>query len=219
MNQSVIETLANDIKSVVEEIKEENPFTRILRDKTICWNTFSMLLIWCVSNVTYFLISYSLTTLGGDPFVSNYISDIAEIIANFNSLLIISIFGFKPTMIAAYFIGATGMLALNLIPADSSIILNYALILYSKLGAAATYNLSYIGNGILFDPSILSTTIGLCTASSRLANTATETISKIEPHSFGRWFFIGLTIIGAILILGLRMPKKDAEPDESVYQK
>lgn len=165
-----------------------------------------MMLVWSVSNFTYFLITFSLGQLGDDPFVTNYISDIAEIIANLNSLLIISIFGFKITMIAAYFIGATGMIILTFLPSNASVILRYAIVLYSKFGVAATYNLSYIGNGLLFDPSILSTTIGLCTASSRAVNTLAEPIAKLDPPAIGRWVFVALTGFGAIFIVLLKMP-------------
>lgn len=48
-----------------------------------------MMVIWSLSNFTYFLISYSLKSLGGNVFISNYIADVAEILANLLSLVII----------------------------------------------------------------------------------------------------------------------------------
>jgi hypothetical protein len=184
--QSMYKSVAEDVKETIATLKEESPFTRIRNDKAICFNTVSMMVIWSCSNFCYFLITFSLKSLGGNVFISNYIADIAEILANLLSLVIITAFGFKITMILGYFVAASGMVILIFLPPPvgehtNLLVLVYAVILYSKFGVAACYNLSYIGNGILFDPSILGTTIGLCTAASRFVNAGAQPIAELHP--------------------------------------
>lgn len=128
-----------------------------------------MMLIWCCSNFDYFLINNQLSSMPGNAYINYYIGDSAEIVANFLSLSIIQAFGFKLTMVPAYTIGLSGMIVLSFLKPEQAA-LKYIFIVITKFGICSTYNLSYIGNALLFDPSILGTTIGLCTASSRLAN-------------------------------------------------
>jgi len=184
------QSIYKSVKDEIAVLKAESPYTRIWRDKTICFNTGSMMAIWSASNFAYFLITFSLKNLGGNVFYSNYIADIAEIIANLSSLVIITKLGFKFTMWLGYFLASIGMLALIFMPKpvgthENLLVAVYAIILVSKFGVAMCYNLSYIGNGILFNPAVLGTTLGLCTAMSRLVNAGAQPIAELNPEVIG----------------------------------
>jgi len=123
-------------------------------------------------------------------------------------------------MIAGYFVAASGMIILIFLPNTVPSVAVLAIILYTKFGVAACYNLSYIGNGILFDPAVLGTTIGLCTASSRLVTATGKPISSLNPPVTGKWVYEGICAIGALMIVFLIMPKKEsAEPERNEYDK
>lgn len=176
----MIQTAVEDVKEVVEEIKNQSPYTRIFKDKVILWNTIMMMLIWCCSNFDYFVINNLLKKLPGIAYLNYYIADGAEIVANFLSLSLIQALGFKLTMMPAYTVALSGMIILAFIkPLPNLRVVSYIFIIWTKFGICSTYNLSYIGNALLFDPSILGTTIGLCTASSRLVNAGAQPVADI----------------------------------------
>ena len=225
--QSLYRSIKDDIKETVAEIKQESPFKRIAGDKTILWNTIAMMMIWSFSNFNYFLITFQLKSLGDNAYISNYVSDGAEIMANLLSLSIITKFGFRKTMIFLYLLAGAAMIVLASLPPPvdehaNLLIVVYIFIILSKFGIAGCYNLSYVGNGILFDPSVLGTTIGLCTASSRAVNAGAKPVAEIEPEVIGKWIYVGLCLVGVGVMFAIIIPKKEdqtKEPEQNEYDK
>lgn len=119
-------------------------------------------------------------------------------------------------MVGAYFVAASGMVILIFMHEPVGeykylLTATYAVVLYAKFGVAGCYNLSYVGNGILFDPSILGTTIGLCTASSRFVNAGAQPVAELPDKQISRWIFVVMCVSGGFLILFLIMPAKETE--------
>lgn len=205
------------VQSVIEEIQIESPWAKIRGDREICRNLIFMVWLWVFSSFGYFLIGFQLSSVPGDLWVTNYVSDGAEIVANILSVFVLGCIGLKLSYSFSLILAIIGgMLIIILNPQGAG--LSLILVLIAKFSVAFCYNLAYLGNPILFEPTILATTIGVCNGLSKLGNVFSQPVAEADPATIGKWAFVILMVATLLCAVSITVPKgKNVEPRKSTY--
>lgn len=127
-----------------------------------------MLFLWIVSAFDYFLINFQLKSIEGDIFVNTIVSSVSEVTGYILSGALYETIGTKISFTSSFGIAIVGSVfyvifgetAKNLVP---------VMVLGSKFGISASFNLVYLAN-TLFPPLYASTTLGFFNAFARLAS-------------------------------------------------
>jgi hypothetical protein len=121
-----------------------------------------------VSAFDYFLINFQLKYIEGDIFINTIVSSVSEVCAYLISGALYDKIGPKVSFIAAYSISIVGSIFYIIFgTANKSLI--PVLVLVTKFGVSAGFNLVYLANS-LFPPIYAATTFGFCNVFARLTS-------------------------------------------------
>ena len=164
-----------------------------------------MTFVWMSASFCYYLISYQLKYIQGSIWTNGIISSTSEGCAYASSGILVNRLGLKKILCFAYALAILGMGCLVIFqpPGDEQFILSL-LILGSKFGVSACFNLAYVGNQMLFPIQIVATSYGICNVFSRCATIAAPGVAEIKPEWVSEWIFVIVCIIAFVASLSIR---------------
>ena len=204
--------------TVVEEA-EEAMWRQIVYNRTVLVNMICMAFVWTSASFNYYLISFQLKYIQGSIWTNGIISSTSEGVAYALSGILLEKLGLKFILICSYVVAILGMGGLVIFqpPGDQQLLLSL-LILGSKFGVSACFNLAYVGNQFLFPISIVATSYGICNVFSRFATIAAPGIAEIKPESISEWVFVSVCVLAFVASLNLRPPPKDPKVNADVKE-
>jgi hypothetical protein len=133
------------------------------------------------SAFNYYLINFLLKSLSGNIFVITSVSSGGEIAAYMLGGVAYQKIGIKPTLCGCFAISCLGSLSLitfgsnpsykNLIP---------VMILFTRFGVSATFNISYLANAQLFPPIFAGTAIGICSMFAKFSTIIAPILAEVK---------------------------------------
>ena len=127
-----------------------------------------MTMVWVASSFCYYLIAFQLKFIQGDIWINSITSSTSELFAFGLSGVIVGRLGLKWTVVISFFIANVGMILLAITQTQNQTLLAI-LIIGSKFGISANFNMAYVGNQILFPISVVASSYGVCNFFSRCA--------------------------------------------------
>jgi Na+/melibiose symporter-like transporter len=130
-------------------------------------NLLILLFLWVVSAFDYYLINFQLKYIDGDIYTNTIVSSVSEVTAYLVSGALYEKIGTKISFIASFILAVVGSIFLITF-GDAHKSLIPIMVLGSKFGISASFNVVYLANG-LFPALYSSTTFGICNFFARLA--------------------------------------------------
>ena len=140
-----------------------------------------MIMAWVSASFCFYLIGFELKYLPGDIFTNTYASSISDVVATVVSAPIFNKFGIKWSLIMAFGSSTCGSLIICLWgwTAGGTWTLPILVIL-TKFGISAAFNVVYLGNGVLFPTLFTATSMGICNIFARTATIAAPFVAEID---------------------------------------
>ncbi|XP_063218284.1 organic cation transporter protein-like isoform X2 [Bacillus rossius redtenbacheri] len=169
------------------------------RTLVICFN-------WFVISCTYFGLSWSSASLGGNDYVNFLMSGLVELPAPVFLIFTLDRCGRKPIFTGCMLVAAAVLLLSNAIPADLNW-LRIALIMVGKMAITAAFNVAYILAAELFPTVLRNVGIGTCSTCARVGGIAAPYViySANVWQPFPEVIFGLITMAGGLL--GLMLPE------------
>ena len=108
-----------------------------------------VIILWSVSSLDYYLISFFVKYIPGDIFTNVSVSTISEIVATLISGLVYKLFGPKTAFVTSFCFSALGGFLIALMP-NASTGLIVLFILIAKFGISFTFTMVYLITPVLF---------------------------------------------------------------------
>ncbi|CDW82353.1 solute carrier family member 5 [Stylonychia lemnae] len=168
IQQTQVDMNLTAMKQTQEDEALSGSIKELLRNRRHFINLLIVLLLWIVSSFDYFLINFQLKYIEGDIYINTIVSSVSEVTAYIISGALYETIGTKVSFVSSFCIAIVGSIfyiifgttAKNLVP---------VMVLGSKFGVSAAFNLVYLAN-TLFPPIYASTTMGFFNAFARLAS-------------------------------------------------
>jgi len=152
-----------------------------LKQRVIVINLAVMMMAWLAASFCYYLIGFELKYLPGDIFTNTYASAISDCVATVVAAPIFNKCGIKWSLVMSFGSSAVG----------SFIICVYGwtaggtwtlpiLVIVTKFGISAAFNVVYLGNGVLFPTLFAATSMGICNIFARIATIGAPFVAEID---------------------------------------
>eukprot|EP00347_Sterkiella_histriomuscorum_P019689 403340662 len=177
LQQKLIER--NDQSIIGGAAVDDGKIKTLLSNKRHLSNFLIILVFWIVSSFDYYLISFQMKYINGDIFINTIVSSVSEVIAYILSGAFYMYIGFRISFLVSFIIAIIGSLFYVIFKNTASNALISVMILGSKFGISASFNLVYLANS-LFPPLYASTVMGLCNMFARVASMIAPQIAEVE---------------------------------------
>jgi OCT family organic anion transporter-like MFS transporter 8 len=153
--------------------------------------------VWVASAFNYFLINFKMKYIEGNIFVNTSVASTSEIVAYILGGIAYQKIGIRFTLMTAFTISCLGSIALN-IWGDSHKDLIPVMILATRFGVSATFNICYLANAQLFPSIFAGTAIGICNIFAKMSTIIAPMLAEV-PDPAPMTVFAIITGLAAIL--------------------
>ena len=169
-------------------------------NKVILLNLIIMIILWSVTSLNYYLITYYMKYVPGNIFVNTTISTVSELIAYACSGLAYQALGGKTAFFFSFLISSVGGFLIAFIPAVGYEIASFVLL--AKFGISFAFNLVYVITPTLFPTDLCSTTFGVCNIFAMLSSVFSPMIAELrEPLPMLVYAFTSIAAMIASIFL------------------
>lgn len=166
--QSPLLTKPSEVAMESSTDEAKGSLKELIQDKRHFTNLLLLLYLWVASAFSYYLINFQLKYIEGDIYTNTIVSSVSEVTAYLISGALYEKIGTRVSFIGSFIIAVIGsVLLINL--GDTHKALIPVMVLGSKFGISASFNVVYLANG-LFPALYSSTTFGICNFFARLAS-------------------------------------------------
>lgn len=159
------------------------------------------------SAFNYYLINFLLKSIEGNIFVITSVCSGGEIAAYMLGGVAYQKLGIRATLCGCFAISCIGAISLliwssvnpNLVP---------VMILFTRFGVSATFNISYLANAQLFPPIFSGTAIGICSMFAKLSTIIAPMLAEV-PAPAPMIVFACFTGAVAVISLLVQLPPKE----------
>jgi MFS family permease len=165
-----------------------------------------MIVLWSVSSLDYYLITFFMKYVPGDLYVNTSVSAISEIIAYIFSGFVYKAFGGKKAFIISYGIAAVGGFLIASMPNSSGYLIAFYVLL-AKFGISFAFNLVYLVTPTLFPTVLTTTAFGICGIFARFATILSPILAELkEPTPMLCYSFasIAALICSIFIVTGVK---------------
>jgi len=135
--------------------------------------------------------------VGGDIFVNNSVSCIAELTADVLSVLFMTKIGTKLSFIGSFTLAAIGGLCIQFCDQDGIAIAVFVMI--AKFGISFAFNCTYLATPQFFPTEILSTVFGVVNVFARFTTILSPVLAEVKrPAWLPMVIYSGFAVAGAI---------------------
>ncbi|MED6294749.1 hypothetical protein CHARACLAT_024286 [Characodon lateralis] len=193
---------------------ESVSFLGLLKTANIRHVTMKLWLIWFSMSICYFGLSFSMSTLYGNPFLNYFLLTAVELPALFASWLAARSFPRRLSFISFSLLGALALLFIQ-VTMHSHPDLTMFLVLLGKFGVLAGNGLVYTYTGELFPTVIRNTAMSSCAMFSRVGSSVSPYL--LEMAGFNEllpWIIVGvLSLLSIFLCIFLPETFRQPLPD------
>ena len=196
----------DELKAQLTVSKEQNnQQINFCSNKIILLNLILMVILWSVSSLNYYLITFFMKYIPGNLYVNTSVSTISELIAYVFSGFVYQTFGGKKAFIVSFALSATGGFLIAFIPAGGYLIATFVLI--AKFGISFAFNLVYLITPTLFPTALTTTAFGVCNVFARFSTILSPILAEApEPTPMLCYAFssIAAMIASMFLVTGVK---------------
>ncbi|XP_047226635.1 solute carrier family 22 member 5-like [Girardinichthys multiradiatus] len=193
---------------------ESVSFLGLLKTANIRRVTMKLWLIWFSMSICYFGLSFSMSTLYGNPFLNYFLLTAVELPAFFASWLAARSFPRRLSFISFSLLGALALLFIQ-VTMHSHPDLTMFLVLLGKFGVLAGNGLVYTYTGELFPTVIRNTAMSSCAMFSKVGSSVSPYL--LEMAGFNEllpWIIVGvLSLLNIFLCIFLPETFRQPLPD------
>ncbi|XP_061580603.1 solute carrier family 22 member 4-like [Cololabis saira] len=198
------------------EIQKPEPLSCIdlLKTVNIRHVTITLWLIWFSMNLSYFGLSFSMSSLDGNPFLNYFLITAVEFPAYIASWVAACKLPRRFSFISFSLLGALALLFLQL-TVNGHPAITLSLVLLGKFGVMAGSGVLYIYTGELFPTVIRNTAMSSCAMFSRLGSAASTYLLELATvHELLPWIVVGsLSLLSVVLCIFLPETFRQLLPD------
>lgn len=136
-----------------------------------------MVILWSVTSLNYYLITYYMKYVPGNIYVNTTVSTISELLGYSVSGLAYKIIGGKAAFIVSFAISSVGGFLIAFVPAVGYEIAGFVLL--AKFGISFAFNLVYVITPTLFPTDLCSTAFGVCNSFAMLSSVLSPMIAEL----------------------------------------
>lgn len=162
-----------------------------------------MIVLWSVSSLNYYLITYYMKYVPGNIYVNTTVSTVSEFFGYALSGVAITTFGVRISFILSFFISAVGSFLIALVPAKGYVIASFVLL--AKFGISCAFNLVYVITPTLFPTDLCSTSFGICNSFAMLSSVLSPLVAELgEPAPMLVYGFSSVAALAASLFINAK---------------
>jgi len=161
---------------------------------------------WVSASFCFYLIGFELKYLPGDIFTNTYASACSDIVATAVAGPIFLKCGIKWSLVMSFGSSAVGAFIICIWgwTAGGQWTLPI-LVIATKFGISAAFNIVYLGNGVLFPTLFTATSMGICNIFARIATIAAPFVAEIDGVT-PLWICCGVASFTTGISFFLRLP-------------
>uniref|UniRef100_A0A3Q3G1G4 Solute carrier family 22 member 5-like n=1 Tax=Labrus bergylta TaxID=56723 RepID=A0A3Q3G1G4_9LABR len=179
---------------------ESLSFLDLLRTSNIRNVTFKLWLIWFSLSVSYFGLSFNLSSLYGNPFLNYFLLSAVELPAYLVSCVAACSLPRRLSCISFTLLGALALLLIQ-ITLHSYANLTLTLVLIGKFGILAGTGVLYMFTGELFPTVIRNTAMSSCAMFSRVGSSVSPYLLQLAVfYQFLPWIIVGSLSLLSVLL-------------------
>ena len=162
-------------------------------------NLVILAFVWMASAFNYFLINFRMKYIEGNIFVNTTTASSSEVCAYILGGIAYQKLGIRVTLISAFAISCIGAISLIIWGASSP---DYVpvMILLTRFGVSATFNICYLANAQLFPSIFAGTAIGICNIFAKMSTIIAPLLAE-APDPAPMAVFAAITGVASILSL------------------
>ncbi|XP_061696996.1 organic cation/carnitine transporter 2-like [Syngnathoides biaculeatus] len=175
-------------------------FMDLVQTKNIRHISLILWIVWFSANLSYFGISFNMSSLSGNPFVNYFLVVAIELPAYTASWLASRRLPRRLSFIAFSLLGALALLLVQ-ITVKAHPVLTLFLVLLGKFGILAGVSILYTYSGELYPTVIRNTALSFCATFSRLG-------SAVSPYilELGVWYeLLPWILVGSLSVFGVAL--------------
>lgn len=184
-----------DIKQAMVTEKTKPEKITFCSNKIILLNIILMVILWSVSSLDYYLITFFMKYIPGNLFVNTSVSTTSELIAYIFSGFVYNSVGGKKAFVISFAISALGGFLIAFAPATGLLIASFVLL--AKFGISFAFNLVYLITPTLFPVEITATAFGICNVVARFSTILSPILAELPLPT--PMVCYGLTSIAAMI--------------------
>ena len=165
-----------------------------------------MIILWSVSSLDYYLITFFMKYIPGNLYVNTSIATVSEILAYICAGFVYNAFGGKKAFIISFALSATGGFLIAFIPGATEYLIAL-FVLLAKFGISFAFQLVYFIMPTLFPVEITATAFGICNIFARFSTILSPILAELDgptPMLCYAFTSIGAMIASMFLITGVK---------------
>ncbi|TKS67736.1 Solute carrier family 22 member 5 High-affinity sodium-dependent carnitine cotransporter [Collichthys lucidus] len=186
-------------------------FLDLLRTRNIRNMTLVQWLIWFSVSVSYFGLSFNMSSIYGSPFLNYFLLTVVELPAYTASWLAARSFPRRLSFISFTLLGALALLLIQ-ITKHSHLAVTLTLVLVGKFGILAGTGMLYTFTGELSPTVIRNTAMSSCATFSRVGSSVSPYLMQLAVfYQFLPWIVVGVLSLLSV-VLSLFLPETFRQP-------
>ena len=167
----------DDLKSAVVVDKTKPEKITFCSNKVILLNIVLMVILWSVSSLDYYLITFFMKYIPGNLFVNTSVSTTSELVAYIFSGFVYNAVGGKKAFVISFALSAIGGFLIAFVPATGLTIASFVLL--AKFGISFAFNLVYLITPTLFPTELTTTAFGICNVFARFSTILSPILAEL----------------------------------------
>uniref|UniRef100_UPI0037E94278 solute carrier family 22 member 4-like n=1 Tax=Semicossyphus pulcher TaxID=241346 RepID=UPI0037E94278 len=206
--------LSAKVEKAESQVAESLSFFDLLRTTNIRHITLKLWLIWFSVSVSYFGLSFNLSSLYGSPFLNYFLLSVVELPAYLASCLAARSLPHRLSYVGFILMGSLALLLIQ-ITLHSFPSITLTLVLLGKFGILAGTGVLYMFTGELFPTVIRNTAMSSCAMFSRVGSSISPYLLQLAVfYQFLPWILVGaLSLLSVLLCFFLPETFRQPLPD------
>jgi hypothetical protein len=165
-----------------------------------------MIIAWVAASFCFYLIGFELKYLPGNIFTNTYASSFSDMVATVASAPLFDKCGIKWSLIMSFGMATVGAFVICIwgwtAGGDWTLPI---LVIFTKFGVSAAFNVIYLGNGVLFPTLFTATSMGICNMFARTSSIAAPFVAEIDGVT-PLWICCAFSALATVVAFGLKKP-------------
>ncbi|XP_068602820.1 solute carrier family 22 member 4-like [Brachionichthys hirsutus] len=206
--------LSAKIEKATSQESDSLGFLDLLRTKNIRNITILLWLIWFFVNISYFGLSFNMSSLYGNPFLNYFLLTVVELPAYFAGWLMARCLPRRLSFIGFNLLGALALLLIQ-ITLHSKPMVTLSLVLLGRFGVLAGIGILYTLTSEMSPTVVRNTLLSSCATFSRIGFSVSPYLLQMAVFSeFLPWIIVGgLGLLSVVLCLFLPETFRQRMPD------
>ncbi|XP_061826951.2 organic cation/carnitine transporter 2-like isoform X3 [Nerophis lumbriciformis] len=193
----------NHLKSLQVETPASHKsvgFLDLLKTRNVRYVTLILWLVWFSLNVSYFGVSFNMSSLYGNPFLNYFLVSVVELPAYTASWLAVRRLHRRLSIISFSLLGALALLLIQItVNSDPNVTL--FLVLVGKFGVLAGLSVLYTFSGELYPTVIRNTAVASCATFSRMGSSVSPYLLQLAVfNQYLPWIIVGCLMVLSVLL-------------------